>query len=485
MALKMSRSIEKKLLLHILFASFIITTIFTAIIFYLDFDAEIISLNRAFSNIQKISVPGLTKSLWNFENKQMHEQLQSILSIQDMVFVELYNPAGQLITAVGDQSAIELPNTEKRKFPLIHFGLAQSIDNLGTLLVTASKENIFNKMKVKLSYILVSQIFKTFLVSFIILMICRKLITQHLKKITYHLENFKIDQGERPKKLHLSRPKKNHLCDELDDLSKKINILVSSVVNNNRQKAYQLSEAQQKIERQKENAINSAKMVALGEMAGGIAHEINNPLAIILTSISMLQKAQEKNLLNDSMISKSFTVIESTVQRITKIVHGLRSVSRDSLDENVGPIALKEVLDDVLGLCGEKFKNHGVDIQVDFNSSKEDAQILGDPVHLSQVFINLLGNAYDAIENLDEKWIKIDISEEDKFQVIKITDAGKGIPKNIQDKLFTPFFTSKEIGKGTGLGLSISKNIVEKNAGSLDIDNKNPHTCFVIKLLKS
>jgi len=251
------------------------------------------------------------------------------------------------------------------------------------------------------------------------------------------------------------------------------------------EKSKKLEEALLELEKTQELVIHQSKMSALGEMAGGIAHEINNPLEIISSSVQLLKKAHQKGRLTDEVLLNTIANIEETVKRVTKIIKGLRIVSRESEGGAFSPIVIRELIEDVMGLCSEKFKENGVKFEADLNSPIYSSVVVGDRVQLSQVLLNLLGNAYDAVENLDEKWIKIEISEEPEYWILKVIDSGPGVPQLLQGKIFDPFFTSKEIGKGTGLGLSISKNLVRNNGGDLTLNTQEPHTCFEFKLPKS
>ena len=103
-------------------------------------------------------------------------------------------------------------------------------------------------------------------------------------------------------------------------------------------------------------------------------------------------------------------------------------------------------------------------------------------VQISQVFLNLFSNSYDAVEHLSERWIQIDCAKNENFLILRIIDSGSGIPNEIQEKIFQPFYTTKEIGRGTGLGLSISNTIINNHKGKFTIDNNFPNTCFIVSL---
>lgn len=226
--------------------------------------------------------------------------------------------------------------------------------------------------------------------------------------------------------------------------------------------------------------VTSAKMAALGEMAGGIAHEINTPLSTI-----MMMSEQIGELLTEEPIDRKETtemtrLIGKTVERIAGIVRGLKTFSRDGSKDSFTPVPLKQILDETMALCNEKLKHGGVELTIEKISA--DIMIQCRAVQISQVLLNLINNAYDAILPLSERWIKLTTEIQKDFVQIVITDSGKGIPKEIQNKIFQPFFTTKEIGSGTGLGLSVSKGIVDAHNGSLNLDANCPNTRLFLRL---
>ena len=236
------------------------------------------------------------------------------------------------------------------------------------------------------------------------------------------------------------------------------------------------------IELEKAKAHQSAKLALVGEMAGGVAHEINTPLAIINGTVKMIKMGLKRETLSKEDLLNELNGIESTVIRISKIVAGLRNLSRDSSAESPTRFILKEVISDISSICQEKFKSHGVVFEMNDNDPVYNLPMELRRIQISQVLLNLISNAYDAIEDLQLKWIKLDASSTPSGIQIRIMDSGPGISEALQQKIFNPFFTTKQIGKGTGLGLSLSKTLVEKNGGELFIDNNSAFTCFVIHL---
>ncbi|MGE5087011.1 MAG: sensor histidine kinase [Bacillota bacterium] len=237
---------------------------------------------------------------------------------------------------------------------------------------------------------------------------------------------------------------------------------------------------QQELLEQKASAEYSAKLASLGEMAGGVAHEINTPLNVILLSTEQQLEMLDDTPLDVAQMRASIEKVQSTTNRIAVIVRGLRVFARDGSHDPIEKVPVGTVIDNTLALCYEKFKLNNVDLRLPKNS--EGVFVKCRPVQLSQVLLNLLNNAFEAIRDLKEKWIAIELRELSEDIEIRVIDSGPGIPVNLQEEIFRPFFTTKGIGKGTGLGLSISRGLIESHQGRLFIDSESSNTCFVIRL---
>lgn len=235
------------------------------------------------------------------------------------------------------------------------------------------------------------------------------------------------------------------------------------------------------LEKQKALSFHAAKLASLGEVAGGIAHEINNPMAIILGLTSKMNRLFQTDRLDKEEASRLTQAVESTVRRITGIVDGLRKLSRDGSSDKKQVVDLASIVDQVFQFCGESIRQNGVSLEV-----KKDGSfpVLCNQVQISQVLVNLVNNANQAISALDNSWIRVELADLNGKIVLSITDSGNGISPEIEAKLFQPFFTTKEIGTGTGLGLSISKGIVEAHSGRIYLDRNCPNTRFVIEFNK-
>jgi signal transduction histidine kinase len=234
--------------------------------------------------------------------------------------------------------------------------------------------------------------------------------------------------------------------------------------------------------RYREAMAQSAKMVALGEFASGIAHEINTPLTVILFHAARLARTLKEDPANVSLLVEGSSKIEGMATRIAKVIRGLRSFSRDAEKDPFESVSVRTVIQDTMQLCADRLRREGVRIEESYEP--EDLKIECRPTQLSQVILNLVNNALDELQSRPEKWIRFEARSLDSDAEITLTDSGPGIPAAVRDKMFQPFFTTKEIGKGTGLGLSISKGLVESHHGSLRLDPDSQRTRFVIRVPK-
>ncbi len=228
-----------------------------------------------------------------------------------------------------------------------------------------------------------------------------------------------------------------------------------------------------------QSALQSAKLASLGEMSGGIAHEINNPVGIIHGKASQLLKLLRADQFSVDRGIEQLDKIVFEANRVAKIIKGLLAFARDGERDPLVSVEVGAVLSDVLNLCAGKFRGRGVSLEV---GSVPVTSIECRPTQLAQVLSNLINNAFDAVGSLQEKWVRIGVTLLDGMVRITVTDSGAGIPAAIAANMMQPFFTTKPVGKGTGLGLSISKGIVEDHGGRFWLDRGAMNTCFVIEL---
>ncbi len=231
--------------------------------------------------------------------------------------------------------------------------------------------------------------------------------------------------------------------------------------------------------------LQSAKMVAIGELASGIAHELNQPL------LGIRGFAQELVHLRDQVAQGAQASFDDhtgeiirNADKMSKIISTLRSFARKSTD-SFEWVDVAAVVRDGVRIVTHDFKNHQIECEVDGFEATGFPKVFGNAIHLEQVIVNLLTNARDAINETKRGRgrVRIQAKFDPKFVTVSVQDDGAGIPEAVKAKIFNPFFTTKEVGRGMGLGLSLSFGLIQKINGSLVAESEPGRgTEFIVRL---
>jgi C4-dicarboxylate-specific signal transduction histidine kinase len=247
---------------------------------------------------------------------------------------------------------------------------------------------------------------------------------------------------------------------------------------------YVVHQRQFQWEAQQESIIHESKMRALSEMASGMAHEINNPLMIISGFALVIERLLNRQPLDLQRIRDATGKIEKSVDRIAFIVNSLRSFAHSDAKLSLEKLSMDDIVKQALALHESKIEDRGIQLRLQIEA--DSVFVYGVKSQLIQVVSTLLDNAINALKDAPRKILTVGLTSslaKSRRQVIlTVEDSGAGIPRELQAKIFQPFFTTRSIGEGTGLSLSRAQGIVRSFNGQLTFDSEPTSTCFTMHL---
>lgn len=485
---KYKDTLGKRLLVSIFAISSAMTIIISVVQLYWGYLQDRVNLDDRVAQVQSSYLNTISQSLWDFNEDQLKVGVQGILNLGDIEYVGVSGKEGTVFE-MGTRE-VEIPIF--KKIP-IKYNQDGDVFEIGALTVIATRAGIFQRLKEKIIVVLISNGIKAYVVSVFILLFVRLLVIRHLREIEWGYfrgeanRNDKV-QFDRKFELFKSFPdifdslnesiyqRKQELEEEL----KKRESAENELQNINRHLEAQVELRVEEISKKDAMLLNAEKLSSLGEMAAGVAHEINNPLAIIRGRLELVNDALAKGKTDPDKLKKMTKSATEACDRIVKIVSGLKFFARDGSQDLEELVEVIYIVNETLGFCQERFK--GSDVKLFVEVSENSPKLKCQSVQVSQVLLNLLNNAFDAVKGTEDAWVKV-IVKEDKEQVhIYVKDSGHGIDKEVADKIMQPFVTTKKVGEGTGLGLSVSKGIIEEHSGTLELEPEEENTTFHIAL---
>jgi signal transduction histidine kinase len=272
---------------------------------------------------------------------------------------------------------------------------------------------------------------------------------------------------------------------------KKQNKILAQMVENRTNALKELNESleekvKEEVEKNRKSELRlleQSKMVSMGEMIGNIAHQWRQPLSVITINTSAISIKRDMGELDDKYLDDALNSINRNVKYLSETIDTFRDFVKDN--KELKEVVLQKTINTTINIIKDSLKNHHIELinKIDY---KHDINITLTKGELEQVMLNIINNARDIlVENkIDNPWIKIALTKEDKKVIITIEDNGGGVPQNILPKIFEPYFTTKHQSKGTGLGLHMSyKIITESLHGDLYVKNSQNGAKFFIELL--
>ncbi|MCV6590016.1 MAG: ATP-binding protein [Marinobacterium sp.] len=486
-----------RLLAAILLCSSLMTLLATGTQLYLDYRYERSAIDERIRQIEASSLASLSNSLWEISPEQIQVQLNGLLQLPDVHYLEITTPFGELFAAGTEPGQ---GKTLSRHYQLEHRSREGRLFQLGTLKLVISLEGIYQRLEERVLVILTTQGIKTFLVSIFILFIFHRLITQHLGTMADYARNLTLERLDTPLTLARRRPQRQ---DELGHVVQSINLMRESLLDDiaQREKTEQAlatlnAELEQRVEHRtaqlratnaelqntldelrttQQQLVEAEKMAALGGLVAGVAHEINTPIGIGFTAASWLQDQAQQSLQRAQQAPAHFSqtekalaesalessqLISTNLERAAQLVSAFKQVSVDQSSEQRRHFELCEYLDEILTSLQPRLKQANPKISIHCPAG---LMLDSYPGAYYQIFTNLIINSLiHGFDNQPGGEIEIRISENNGRLQIDYKDNGLGLPDGWQQKVFEPFMTTRRSEGCTGLGMHITYNLVSQ-----------------------
>ena len=470
---------NKSLAKHITFLVTILLSTCLVVLAFVILSAKKLDISKQFENDQSLNLTlistSISEPLYTYNTSALNAITNSFLNSWDQSIQKITVSDFNGETIISNQTR-DLSKIEKGYLFEKNIKVKFEDKEIGNLTIVFSNQNLNNEFK-KWSL----GIFIYTLLAIIVLILFfhtafSNLITRPLSKLISELSKLRKNdysakvEGEFKFELGIIAHDFNEAIENIRIRDERINQYATSLEN-------MVVERTKERDEQTVKAITSARLASVGEMSAGIAHEINNPLAVINALASQVFKRLEKR--NDEFVDEieKISKIKSMVLRIQKIIEGVKKFSRDGENQNYEYFDLTIFVDSIKDLTNYKMISSSISFQIDLNLTTK--LIYGQEIQFSQVLINLINNSVDAISELEgDKFIRLEIKEHDGRHYFRLIDSGDGIPESVQVKMLEPFYTTKGQGKGTGLGLSLSREIIRKHGGDLYYVKENKNTTF-------
>ena len=313
-----------------------------------------------------------------------------------------------------------------------------------------------------------------------------KRLTNHRKAMLHILADYEQDRrrlARQTERLDNSRRALLHILQGSHKDNLRLEVTRKAMIHimgDLRETTAEMQRREQELREKQEQLVQAGKLATLGELTTGVAHELNNPLNNIGLFVGNAIDLLELSVGDKEQIVGGLRHVMQQVHKATEIISHLRTFGR-AAPVSREPISLKQVINQALSLMQEQLRLREIEVTVDLDP--EELVVVGNPIQLEQVFINLFTNARDAMADSPRKEIRVSGSVHSAAVDVEFADTGCGIPPGLERRIFDPFFTTKEVGKGTGLGLSITYGIVKEHGGTISVVSRpDEGATFFIRL---
>ena len=446
------RKISYKLIFYI----FLISSITTSISIYLQLNSEYKSQINQFevdlNNIKNNRLDILAQAIWTVDDDSINVFLKDIVDKKKIIFAQVHE-GNKILISYGQNKKLDIIKKE--------FTITKQLNNkkhtIGRLTIVADLAPLYAQIRERAIQTIMIEIFKILIIALLVIFVIKKFLINYLEKMATYANNLSVSNLHIPLKLK----------DELGDVHNDEIDIVSNSINSMRENL--LDEIEKN--RKNDNILaQQAKMAAMGEMIGNIAHQWRQPLSVITTAASGIKIEHEMEMLTDERLIESLDGITKSAKYLSTTIDDFRDFFKQNKEKT--RINIKETVSKTLSLISNQLHNNEIKI-ID---SVEDVSVVALENELIQVLINVFNNARDELikKTEQELYIFVRAYQSDNNVYIEIKDNAGGINSEIIDRIFEPYFTTKHKSQGTGIGLYMSKEIISKHMnGDITVFNSD------------
>ncbi len=514
--MRKSSILGRRLLLYIIIFSFFITLITSAFIIYSDYKAEIKQIDSSISRIEAVYLPTLSFSLWNYDYNQLLLQLTGISNFPGVVACQVIDEKGNQLESVGVIKDHEI--IEQFHFPLTYIDQGEN-QKLGKLVIAITKEEIYKNLISKIIVIIGSQFFKTITVSLFILSLVYHMITRHLNKMSNWARSFDIEGFDN--NLLLDRSPLNY--DEITIVTNAINQLRNRVhqyhteanssqaalktLNDELESRVQdrtqdlnsmisrLNETIDELQTTQDKLIDAEKHAALGQLVAGVAHEINTPLGLCVTTQSFIQdnisNMEQKIITGDlnqsdliecyQTLNEGLNLLKENLGKASHLVDSFKQVAVDTHAEAIEAVNIYAQIEVAQAQLHTELMAGNYQVKVDCEPT---LAIYSYPNAICTIIQTLIQNSIDHAFSNQAGTITIEANYSGAALEIYYKDNGCGISQEVSGKIFNPFFTTSRSKGNSGLGMHTLHNIITQILGGSIICTPSKEGAFFQIVIK-
>jgi C4-dicarboxylate-specific signal transduction histidine kinase len=451
-------NLSKKLVIIVLSTSTIFTTLTSIFQVMLEYEKVRDEQTSELAVFKAAAVASIQNLVWNYSQDALDTQIKEALQTADFLAITVQNESHQVMA----QSRKDVSYKTKRSETYVLKNPTNSSETIGYAVLEYTDDIIIAAIERQALIVIGSNFVKTLFVSLALFYLFRKHVVIRLNAMSAH---FRSIDWYRPTALPPvpGSPPFRGIADEITDIEESVGIAVTTIT--------------EYIAKTEELTKSSARLAELGIFSAGISHEINNPLAIIAGTAELLVKSGPLERQSEEFIQKHVRRISQACKRISAITGSLRTFARDGSQDPFAWCTVQSLVEELRPIVEVTFAK--IDVAIEFKVSDANLKIRCRRAQFLQIMINLINNASQAIEHLTQRWIRIEaFASGDGGTTITVTDSGAGIPQHVREKIFLPFYTTKEVGMGTGLGLAIVHGIISDHNAKISVNSACPNTQF-------